>query len=293
MRVKLDSVFQKHFFYKLKGTGSWKELASRLNASEGIVRGCALDGNTLPQELYDKLKTSETESYVLGRFDDCWGQAKGGKLSSGSVKSIARPEKSAKLAELVGIMLGDGSIHVNETYGAYQMRIASNAKTEKEYLLGFVKPLFEGLLGIRARVMLKPGMGARYLCIDSREAAFFLRECGVSFGNRKKLRGLPLWIKQRDDFLAACLRGLFDTDGSVFRMAKNRPLTVRIAFKNANLRLLQDVRLALVRLGFNPSKIILRQVFLTSRADTSLFMKKIGFNNYKNQNRYEIFSPVV
>ena len=38
------------------------------------------------------------------------GQVKGGKLSTGTTKKIIIPKKDEKLAELIGIILGDGNI---------------------------------------------------------------------------------------------------------------------------------------------------------------------------------------
>ena len=42
---------------------------------------------------------------------DNWGQIKGGLNSRGSLKAIIRPDRCKELAELVGIILGDGSIY--------------------------------------------------------------------------------------------------------------------------------------------------------------------------------------
>ena len=47
----------------------------------------------------------------------------------------------------------------------------------------------------------------------------FLEDKGFKPGNKikNKLR-IPSWIKNNRKFLKACLRGLYDTDGSVYKL---------------------------------------------------------------------------
>jgi len=211
----------------------------------------------------------------------------------GALKLIRKPRQSEELAEAVGIMLGDGSNYANFRKGAYQVRIAANSKCESDYLLLFMKPLFERLFGIEGRISFHRSHSAMYLRFDSRNLVYFFDGIGVPFGGRKAKAGIPEWIKAEEKYLAACLRGLFDTDGSVYRLARKYPNLLRISFKNANEALLEDVRAGLLALGFHPSKATWRNVFLTRKSDVCLFADKIGFNNPKNQNRLNSFSPVV
>lgn len=50
--------------------------------------------------------------------------------------------------------------------------------------------------------------------------------------------GIPQWIKNDETYIKACLRGLIDTDGSIFRMSKRDKNLIRIGFTNHNSRLL-------------------------------------------------------
>ena len=59
---------------------------------------------------------------------------------------------------------------------------------------------------------------------------------------------IPAWIKEQDDYLIACLRGLFETDGSVY-VDRGYPMAM---FVNACEPLALDVGAALTRLGFRP-----------------------------------------
>jgi len=208
-------------------------------------------------------------------------------------KIICRPPLNSRLAEAVGIMLGDGCNYANVRRNCYQIRIASNFRTEQNYLLNYIAPLFESLFKIKGRILRWPEHGVAYLCFDSKELGRFFDSIGVPFGRIKSSHGIPSWVWKDEVFLKSCLRGLFDTDGSIYRLDQNFPNLLRISFKNSNLCLLEDVRKALIILGFHPCKITNRQVHLTRKKDIKLFMDEIGFNNSKNQERFRLFSPVV
>jgi len=244
-------------------------------------------------KLYRKVRTEQSDRFIVNVLDDHWGQRKGAQNSKGSTKVINTPNFSKKLAEAVGIMLGDGSVYVNKNYGIYQVRIAGNIVNEKPYLIKFIKPLFEKLFGISGRIIRKPQFGTVYIAFDSRELVDFLMQIGVYTSLRKSRNGIPKWIKLNKGFLVPCLRGLIDTDGSVHRLSNKDPQLIRISFKNSNKVLLEDVKQSFSILAFHPSKIITRQVFLTRKADIKRFAKLIGFSNAKNKERLDKLSPIV
>ena len=125
------------------------------------------------------------------------------------------------------------------------------------------------------------------------------REIGITqygiIGNKIQNKStIPKWILENEKFLKACLKGLIDTDGSVFRMSQKDFNLLRISFTNFNVELLNDVRLAFIKLGFNPTKIICNKGFFISRKDDIIkYINEIGFSNEKHITRYKHFSPVV
>ncbi len=211
----------------------------------------------------------------------------------GSAICIREPPFDAALAEAIGIMLGDGSLYCVPEKSVYEIRIAGNLKDESEYLTGHVKPLFESLFGIPARLLYRPDLNGLYVCFNSVRLARFLEKAGLPRNARRSITGIPLWIRNDPSCLAACIRGLLDTDGSVFRLSNKDPNIVRIGFKNANQTLLQHTWEALVELGFHPSKPGHRNIFLTRKSDTKGYAAQIGFNNPKHKLRFQKFSPVV
>ena len=294
MRIRLTEGKQKELITHIKQTLrlNWKDLASYLDTSYQALREWKLERCLLPEDAFNKLLTTNPSysKFIKERLPDNWGRVKGGKVSPGRKLFVPKPKVSTELAEFIGIMLGDGSIFVNENLGIYQIRIASNPKDEKAYA-AFVAKLVNKIFDLEPRVY-HLGKGL-YVCLDSKYIATWLKEYGLCWGNKiiNKAR-IPNWIKENKEFLAACLRGLIDTDGSVFRLARKYPNTVRIGFTSYIPSLQRDFIDSLNRLGIKSSKVICnRNIFITSKKDVALFLERVGFNNPKNVERLLNIAP--
>ena len=131
--------------------------------------------------------------------------------SFGTLKEIKRPPRSAELAKFIGIMLGDGSIR-----SKYQLTVSFNYKTDREFaehVARLIKRLFavEHIISKR-----KDSLGAD-IVISSASVIDFLLKQGLKAGNKVKNQvDIPAWIKSDMEFQKACLRGLVDTDGSLY-----------------------------------------------------------------------------
>ena len=185
-------------------------------------------------------------------------------------------------------MLGDGCIYVSgKPRSIYQISVCGSLKDEQEYLLNYVAPLMKSVIGIEPRVKLFKGC-AIYLCINSREAVEALAEIGLKPGNKiRNNLGIPVWVKENPDYLRVCLRGLIDTDGSVYKLS-NRDAKygyMRISFKNRNQQLLADVKEALAKLGINASKVIYYNIFITAQSHVRTYQTLVGFKNPKHLHR--------
>lgn len=227
-----------------------------------------------------------------------WGQRKGGLLSRGSLKVINLPDKCKELAEFVGIILGDGNIYSyskGKKIGVYSVRIAGDYEKDKDYHIKYVLPLCERLFNTNVRIR-KHTNNERFVCIDSKQLVEYLTSMGLKTGDKiKNNLGIPTWIFEDEEFIKACLRGLIDTDGSIFRMSQRDSNLIRICFTNHNRRLLDDTRTAFVKLGFYPSKIISnKNIFISRQSDIVRYIKEVGFSNNKHKQRLQTFySPVL
>jgi hypothetical protein len=197
-----------------------------------------------------------------------------------SKKTIQIPHKNEHLAEFIGVMLGDGGIYENKTVS--QIRITGNSEKELKYFMNFLEPMIENLFAVLPVISCRKSEKTIVLRINSVETTKFLISCGLLSGNKVKNQvGIPQWIKNEKSLMKACLRGLIDTDGSIYRMTPQWPNLFQLSFKNNSKRLLQDVRDTFIALGFHPSKIFGNRIVLTRQKEIYMYFKDIGSNNLK------------
>lgn len=204
---------------------------------------------------------------------------------------IKIPEKNENLAEFVGIMLGDGSIFVNRDVS--QVRIHGDLLQEKSFMQSFISNLVTSLFGIRPLIRLIPEYGEINACVNSVNLVRFLTSIGLISGHKIQNQvSIPKWILKSQSLLTACVRGLIDTDGSVFRMSKKDSDNPRIEFKNFNNKLLEDTRKSFIELGFHPSQITTGNHFFISRLEeVRRYSEEIKFHNVKHIIRLSEIAP--
>ncbi len=220
-------------------------------------------------------------------------------MSKGSTKKISTPKKSKKLAEFIGIMLGDGNLHFykrGKKVGVYMVRIAGNSKKDSHYLRNYVAPLCKKLFNIEPKFYLQPNKDCLYVLMHSRRLVEFLMLKGLKSGNKIVNQAtMPAWVWERKSWLAACIRGLVDTDGCINEMTPHWPGLFQLSFENRSFRLLSDYRAALVHLGLKPSKICGSRtrygtkVYLSSKKEIGKYQRLIGSNNPRISSKFEFF----
>lgn len=293
MRIRLKKGKQREIINSLKKDFTWKELSKKFNLSQDYIRNELRNEKvTLSQEFYNILCNelqNNFDEFIIEKLDDNWGRSKGGINSPKNTKLIEEPRDTEELAELMGIILGDG--HVEELKKSKKIRcysiiIAGNANKDMEYLSEFIPSLFKKVFNEGGTLHILKNTGEGYFKIYGKNLVDFIKRKGISPGNKKRNnQGIPPWIKENEQYLRRCIRGLIDTDGSVHYISKKN-LSPRIDYTSHIPNLLEDVRNGLVQLGFNPSKIIKnRHFFLSSRADINRYTREIGFSNQKNLNR--------
>jgi intein/homing endonuclease len=115
-------------------------------------------------------------------------------------------EKDEKLAEMIGIILGDGSIarkvvlisiHAKAT--EYIEKVSSLIKAVFKYDLKFHKRKNKDIVEVK---------------IHSVGIVESLVGMGLHTGDKVKNQvAIPNWVKKNDHLFIACIRGLLDTDG--------------------------------------------------------------------------------
>lgn len=125
-------------------------------------------------------------------------------------------EKEERIAEFIGIMLGDGHIGVYKTKQnkiLHQLKVSLDSRN-KEYT-DYVKDLMKEVIGIEPKIFYKKKENAVDIKIYQKEKVLYaINSLGLKLSPKWNYAEIPEdYCKGRLGLLV--LRGLFDTDGSV------------------------------------------------------------------------------
>lgn len=193
-------------------------------------------------------------------------------------------------AELVGLLLGDGSFYIAGYNNEVDIALNTRDVNQKKY----VKKLLEDVTGVPVAEKYSNVYNCVHLRISRKKPVEKLLKISlIKAGNKIKNKvTIPAWIWERPKFLSYCLRGLIDSDGCIYRMQPHWPNLFQISFKNNDTRLLKDTRKAFLALGFHPSKIFGNRVVLTRQAEIKRYYDMIGSNNDRNLDLLQQFESV-
>ena len=169
------------------------------------------------------------------------------------------------------------------------IRIAGDVRLDNNYLMNYVKPLINNLFNISVKEGIHKGTNAMYLACHSIQLIDFMESKGFKPGNKiKNQLEIPNWIKNNRKYLKVCLRGLYDTDGSVYKLTNQN--SHQICFTNANTKLMKDVRDSLSKLGINCSRISNKDLYITKKSELRKFLKLIGFSNGRHLKKVKMWN---
>lgn len=190
-----------------------------------------------------------------------------GKIPSGY------PEfpRNEQLAELIGVVLGDGNL-------------SRFPRTERIIIVGNSNN--QGFTNRYSSILEKFFLKKPYVskirganCIRiSLYQKFISKRLGIPTGDRGKIvYKLPVWIKNNNVFLTSFLKGLFEAEGSLSIHLKT--YTYNFQFSNLNKSLLSIVKEGLISLGYNPE---IRNISIRLRKKHEVFSFKnlIKFRDY-------------
>lgn len=187
-------------------------------------------------------------------------------------KKIILPSYSEELAELVGILLGDGGLSKTQVF----VHLGNKEFRYVEYVIN----LFNKIFGISPK-FLKRKSGQHVVYFGSVKTVRFLKDMGLVENKVAVQVGIPKWIFEKDNYGKCFLRGFLDTDGSVYKLR----FGWQISYRNKSLPLLNGTRIILLKLGFRPSKISGYSLYLTRKDNLTRFLREIGSNNPSKKNR--------
>lgn len=166
---------------------------------------------------------------------------------SGRVKSNYPPLLHTEvLAYLYGFILGDG--HIEKHDRTEKLIVTLNDKYP--ILVKRVAQAIEEVFGKKATTRYVDGYHGVRVYIYER---LISRRLGIPTGNKCRLvHAIPGWINSQRENSIACLKGLFEAEGS---LCVHRPTyTHNFAFANTNESLLDYVYTTLMKLGLHPER---------------------------------------
>ena len=202
-------------------------------------------------------------------------------------KEIKHPRKSSRLAEFIGIMIGDGGIR-----NRYQIAISYNWKQDKKYAT-YIQKLVENLFGISSARYIRKELGSADIVVTGRNLIEFLEKKGIKKGDKVINQiDVPNWIFEHKQYQVACFKGLFDTYGCVYhhkyKVNGKWYSFAKIAFTSYSLPLCKAIFRMLKNLNFNP-KLYGNRIYLYKKAEVDRYFKEIGTNNPRYIQRYNKF----
>lgn len=171
------------------------------------------------------------------------------------VKSnVTLPELNNELlAYETGVHIGDGSLQVM-TGGTHSIRYFGHSEDDWAFYSEKIPSIILQLYNKKVVPTRRTDAMTCTLSLCSKAVAIFKRDIlGLPVGSKEKLQGLPSFIMADEELLINCLRGIADSDFSLFFYKKNGSYShPAISCTMSNKRVVQDIETGLRQLGFNP-----------------------------------------
>ena len=196
-----------------------------------------------------------------------------------------------QLAELLGIILGDGNLNK-----------ASNCITivgsleEIYYYKNHVIPLIKSLFNVNPKLRKRNDRNAFYIDFNSKDVMSYLsKDLGLIRGN-KKYASIPRIIKNNSKLIPHFLRGLFDTDGCLkfSKQSRDENYYPRIQFCFSDTQFAEEVK-EIIKIYFKvgswkDSRFNGLAVYqISGKENLEKWIKLIGSNNIVHKTKYLIW----
>ena len=227
------------------------------------IRNIIYKNLTINSQQLEKLEDLFNKKFNLKPIYLSYGKNLGKKVFTKSIKKVKR---NSQLAELIGIMLGDGNIWKNRIKIAFDKR--------NIIYINHVAKLFKKIFGINLKKEISENTNNACLYRTNLYAVEELIKQGLKRGHQiKNNLGIPNWIKKDITFSKNCIRGLIDTDGCIYDCKRERQRYIK--FTNFNEQLLRDFKEITITLGYSFAKANKNNFCLYRKAEVANFINDI------------------
>lgn len=223
-RYKISKSSLKEIQIELKTRGySLRDIKEEIDAD---FRNFRYKGHSLSKETFSRLERLYGKSIDAEEVEYAEGKGERNQLTL---------EKNSSLAELVGIILGDGYIQQEKRDRVDRWisanRLVITLHQDEQRLQDRTAKLIYDVLEKEPSIHNMKNSRARQIILHSKEVIEELMNQGLCPGNKVENQvGVPTWIKSDQEFQKHCLRGLIDTDETIYlQSADSRKI---IQFKN-------------------------------------------------------------
>lgn len=201
-------------------------------------------------------------------------------------KQIKPLVHSTELAELCGILLGDGGIT------SFQFNITLNKFVDKEYSDFVEKLLFKVF---KEHPYVKERKNVIVLILSGVNLVEALEKVGLKRGNKVAHQvAIPGWILKNNKYAKACLRGLMDTDGCVYLhnhlSGGIKYQHLGLNFSNHSRPLVLGAHKILSKNGIQASLVENKGVWVYSLGEVNKYFKIIGSSNPKHTTKFQNYT---
>ena len=186
-------------------------------------------------------------------------------------KDFKNLKKSKQLAELIGVIWGDGNI---EKFPRTERLVISGDYAKYSFIDRYSE-MVEKVFTKKPKVMKSNQTNAVRISVYQNKISERLK---IPSGRKFELKAiLPKWIKENKTYLTYFLKGLYEADGSL--SVHKKTYTYNFCFSNINQSLLDIVENSLIKFGFHPER---RQnaVRLRRKLEVEKFAEMIKFRQY-------------
>ena len=248
---------------------TWEKIASLLGISRAMIFVYLKGTSKIPRENYLRLCSMAGKNPAM-KYVEIFNKEQ-------DIKQIG--EMTEDMAEFLGILAGDGCLSLSN----HEVAVSGHLKLDEEFMLGRVALLIFGLFGVRVKIKRHQRNNNIRCVVNSKKLSNFLASrFGHPKGKKLGKLHIPQEIAESPRFLSAYLRGLFDTDGSVY-MRRKRGLVLSIISKDALY--LQEVKKGMEDLGFHPS-VSGKNLYLYRQHEIDRFFLRIKPQNRKHLQRF-------
>jgi intein/homing endonuclease len=193
------------------------------------------------------------------------------------------------MAELIGATLGDGNVYDKRpSYVEY----CGNPISDRYYFEHVLLPIVSKEISYRPRLFVRD-LGLRFR-VNNASFVQWLKQVGIPAGEAKGMAKIPELISADRRLMICCVRGIHDTDGSVYfdmRPAYAAPYP-RVELHMKNVDLVSQVSSFFRELGIKHSFVATKNSIETAGVDAlRSFLRLVGFSNLHHINRISRYYP--